>query len=200
MNGPFSTVTTFLHFYGSPKFIVSRHVRFPQKAGRRRRSWAGVSGHFQRTSPLTACKSCVSDHQWQGLHAVENNARSERCGSRIRQQGAWCDEFEREQVQHLCWIPECDTLFRLVRWCDNFCLSGRRLLCNAFRDRQVGKALVGQDDRCDGTQCWNGRFARSNPPEQNVETASSWRRGRRVMGGRGRPLTHGNHEVTHRIE
>ena len=34
-----------------------------------------------------------------------------------------------------------DTLVRLVRWCDDFSLSGRRSLCNAFRD-ELGKHLL----------------------------------------------------------
>ena len=42
-----------------------------------------------------------------------------------------------------------DTLVMLVRWSDDFSLSGGRSLCKAFRD-ELGKALVGQDDSCDG--------------------------------------------------
>ena len=34
-----------------------------------------------------------------------------------------------------------DTLVRLVRWGDDFSLSGRRSLCNAFRD-ELGKLLL----------------------------------------------------------
>ena len=34
-----------------------------------------------------------------------------------------------------------DTLARLVRWGDGFSLSGRRSLCNAFRD-ELGKHLL----------------------------------------------------------
>ena len=34
-----------------------------------------------------------------------------------------------------------DTLVRLVRWGDDFCLCGRRSLCNAFRD-VLGKRLL----------------------------------------------------------
>ena len=34
-----------------------------------------------------------------------------------------------------------DTLVRLVRWGDDFSLSGRRSLCNAFRD-ELGKHLL----------------------------------------------------------
>ena len=34
-----------------------------------------------------------------------------------------------------------DTLVRLVRWGDDFSLSGRRSLCNAFRD-ELGKRLL----------------------------------------------------------
>ena len=36
-----------------------------------------------------------------------------------------------------------DTLVRLVRWGDGFSLSGRRSLCNAFRD-ELGKHLLVQ--------------------------------------------------------
>ena len=36
-----------------------------------------------------------------------------------------------------------DTLVRLVRWGDDFSLSGRRSLCNAFRD-ELGKHLLVQ--------------------------------------------------------
>ena len=36
-----------------------------------------------------------------------------------------------------------DTLVRLVRWSDDFSLSGRRSLCNAFRD-ELGKLLFGK--------------------------------------------------------
>ena len=34
-----------------------------------------------------------------------------------------------------------DTLVRLVRWCDDFSLSGRRSLCKTFRD-DLGKHLM----------------------------------------------------------
>ena len=40
-----------------------------------------------------------------------------------------------------------NTSVRLVRWSDDFSLSGRRSLCNAFRD-ESGKTLV-----CGGTKC-----------------------------------------------
>ena len=35
-----------------------------------------------------------------------------------------------------------NTLVRLVRWCDDFSLSGRRSLCNAFRDELGNHSLV----------------------------------------------------------
>ena len=35
--------------------------------GRRRRRCVDAVGHFPSTSPLTACTSCLRDHQWQSL-------------------------------------------------------------------------------------------------------------------------------------
>ena len=55
-------------------------------------------------------------------------------------------------------------MVRLVRWGDDFSLSGRRSLCSTFRD-ELGKHLLVKDDSCVGTQCGDGRRARSNPPE-----------------------------------
>ena len=35
--------------------------------------------------------------------------------------------------------------------------------------RRFGKAPAGQDDSCVGTQCGDGRYAGSNPPEQTAK-------------------------------
>ena len=65
-----------------------------------------------------------------------------------------------------------DTLVRLVRWCDDFPLSGRRSLCNAFRD-ELGKHLLVKTTALMGPNVEMGRCTRSNPLEQIVETVSS---------------------------
>ena len=45
-----------------------------------------------------------------------------------------------------------DTLVRLVRWGDDFSSKWTKFALQCV-PRRVGKALVGQDDSCDGTQC-----------------------------------------------
>ena len=70
-----------------------------------------------------------------------------------------------------------NTLARSVRWGHDFCLSGRRSLCNTFRD-DCWKAQLGRDDSCVGTQCGDVRCAGSNSFEQIAEVVPSSVRGR----------------------
>ena len=72
-----------------------------------------------------------------------------------------------------------DTLIRLVRWGDDFSLSGRMSLCNAFRD-ELGKHLLVKTTAVMGPNV--EKCARSNPLEQTVEIVSS-----RRSGGSSRP-------------
>ena len=66
-----------------------------------------------------------------------------------------------------------DALVRLVRRGDDFSLSGRRRLCNAFRDE------LGKHPR---RQLWpNAEMGDVQEAIQTVETVSSRRRGRRAM-------------------
>ena len=74
-----------------------------------------------------------------------------------------------------------DTLVRLVRWGDDFSLSGRRSLCNAFRD-ELGKALVGKTTAVMGPNVEMGdvqeaihlnRLLRLNPP--GAEGGERWK-------------------------
>ena len=71
-----------------------------------------------------------------------------------------------------------DTLVGLVRWGDDFSLSGRRSLCNAFRC-ELGKYLRVKTTAVMGPKFGDGRCARSNPPEQGslrptLDTWKSW--------------------------
>ena len=75
-----------------------------------------------------------------------------------------------------------DTLVRLVRWGDDFSLSGRRSLCNAA----VMGPNVDMGDVQDAT--YLNTLLR--------QTVSSRRRGRRAVGARGRPSTRANPGVT----
>ena len=88
-----------------------------------------------------------------------------------------------------------DTLVRPVRWGDDFSVSGRRSLCNAFRD-ELGKHLLVKTTAVMGPNVEMGDVQEASHFEQTVETVSSRRRGRRAMGARGRPSTRGNLGVT----
>ena len=74
-----------------------------------------------------------------------------------------------------------DTLVRLVRWGDDFSVSGRRSLCKAFRN-ELGKHLLVKTTAVMGPNAEMGDVQESDPLEQTVETVSSRRRGRRAMG------------------
>ena len=87
-----------------------------------------------------------------------------------------------------------DTLVRLVRWGDDFSLSGRRSLCVAFRD-ELGKHLLVKTTAVMGPNVEMGdmqeairlnRLLRLYPPGA----------GRPAMGARGRSSTRGNPGVT----
>ena len=80
-----------------------------------------------------------------------------------------------------------DTLVRLVLWGDDFSLSGRRSLCNAFRD-ELGKHLPVKTTAVLGPNAEVGdvqeaihlnRLLRLYPPGAE----------RRAMGARGQPST-----------
>ena len=91
------------------------------------------------------------------LQVVESNVRSERDA------GAALD---RKVLDVMNWMgvslgrfsicvgyrKVMDTTVRLVRWCDDFSLSGRRSLCDAVRD-ELGKHLLVKTTVGDGTQC-----------------------------------------------
>ena len=88
-----------------------------------------------------------------------------------------------------------DTLVRLVRWGDDFSLSGRRSLCNAFRD-ELGKHLLVKTTAVMGPNVEMGdvqeaihlnRLLRLYPPGAEGDERS---------GARGRPSTRGNPGVT----
>ena len=70
-----------------------------------------------------------------------------------------------------------NTLVRLVRWGDEIFLSGRRWLCNAFRD-DLEKHLLVKTTAVFGIRCRDGRCAGSDPPEQTAKTVPSRCRGR----------------------
>ena len=87
-----------------------------------------------------------------------------------------------------------DTLVRLVRWGDDFSTSGRRSLCNAFRD-ELGEhllvkttAVMGPNVEMSDVQeaLHLNRLLRLSPPGAEG----------RAMGDRGRPSTRGNPGVT----
>ena len=146
---------------------------------RRQRGFDAV-GHFPSKSSLTACTSCLCDHQWQGLQVAQSNVWTARCRSIIRQKGVRCDELDGSvlgQVQHLCWIQEGGVVTIAS-------VSGRRSLCRPFRD-DLGKHLAGQDDSSVVSQRGDGRCAGSNPPKQTVEALPS--RGRGNGDGSSRP-------------
>ena len=88
-----------------------------------------------------------------------------------------------------------DTLVRLVRWCDDFPLSGRRSLCNAFRD-ELGKHLLVKTTALMGPNVEMGDVQEAIHSNRLLRLVSSRRRGRRAMGARGRPSTRGNPGVT----
>ena len=91
-----------------------------------------------------------------------------------------------------------NTLVRLVRWSDDFPLSGRRSLCNAFRDELEKYLLVkttaamGPNVEMDDVQeaIHLNRLLRLYPPGAVG----------RAVGARGRPSTRGNPVVTDGIE
>ena len=87
-----------------------------------------------------------------------------------------------------------DTLVRLVRWGDDFSLSGRRSPCKAFRD-ELRKHLLVKTTAATGPSVEMGDVQeaihlnrlRLYPP--GAEESERW-------GARGRPLTRGNSGVT----
>ena len=47
--------------------------------GPRRQRGVDAAGHFQSTPSLTACTSCLCDHQWQGPQVAQRNVWTARC-------------------------------------------------------------------------------------------------------------------------
>ena len=125
---------------------------------------------------------------------------------RLREAGAACDRMPLDEMPlmevSLGKFSTClgcrnviDTLVRLVRWGDDFSLSGRKSLCNAFQD-DLGKHLLVKTTAVMGPNVEMGDVQEAIHLNRHVETVSSSRSGRRAVGARGRPLTRGNLGVT----
>ena len=102
-------------------------------------------GHFPCTSPLTACTSCLRDHQWQSLKVSQSNVWTARCASFDRKVldviNLMGVSFGKFSICVGC-RKVMNTLVRLVRCGDDFSLCGRRSLFNAFRDDLEKHLLV----------------------------------------------------------